>query len=165
VLTTQFAALGVTISGGACTNGTFTGTFFMSQQVTNFQDDGTVACAGSAFPSYQPLTFTFANAITYFGVQAVVSGGNVNLNFTTTNGTLLVATPGFATPPAQFRAIQDATPFTSVTLSTGLTGGFAIDNLTFRTATIVPEPGTWAMLGTGLLALGGIAARRKRGSV
>jgi hypothetical protein len=32
-------------------------------------------------------------------------------------------------------------------------------------ATTVPEPGTWALLGTGLLAVGGVAARRKRPTV
>jgi hypothetical protein len=40
-----------------------------------------------------------------------------------------------------------------------------IDNLTFAAATTVPEPGTWALLGTGLLAVGGVAARRKRTTV
>jgi hypothetical protein len=37
--------------------------------------------------------------------------------------------------------------------------GFAVQ---FGPAATVPEPGTWALLGTGLLALGGVAARRKR---
>ena len=165
-ITTQFAALGVTVSGGACTNGQLTGSFFTSQQVTNFVGDGTTPCgAAPGFPSYPALTFTFSTPITYFGVDAVVSNGNVNLVFTTSNGMLAVGTPGFLTPPAQFRAIEDATPFTTVTLSTGLTGAFAIDNLTFVTAaSTVPEPGTWAMLGTGLLGVAGVAARRKRGT-
>jgi hypothetical protein len=32
------------------------------------------------------------------------------------------------------------------------------------TATTVPEPGTWALLGTGLLAVAGVAAGRRRRS-
>ena len=37
--------------------------------------------------------------------------------------------------------------------------GFGV---TFAPTATVPEPGTWALLGTGLLAVGGVAARRKR---
>jgi hypothetical protein len=37
--------------------------------------------------------------------------------------------------------------------------------LTVSPVSTVPEPGTWALLGTGLLAVGGIAARRKRTTV
>lgn len=33
---------------------------------------------------------------------------------------------------------------------------------TVALALVTPEPGTWALLGTGLLALGGVAARRTR---
>ena len=30
-----------------------------------------------------------------------------------------------------------------------------------QTGTTVPEPGTWALLGTGLIAVGGVARRRR----
>jgi hypothetical protein len=47
--------------------------------------------------------------------------------------------------------------------------GWTLDNVQVRldlTAvnTTVPEPGTWALLGTGLLAIGGVSVRRKRAS-
>jgi hypothetical protein len=37
-----------------------------------------------------------------------------------------------------------------------------VSSYTIAAVSTVPEPGTWALLGTGLLAVGGVAARRKR---
>jgi hypothetical protein len=46
------------------------------------------------------------------------------------------------------------------------TTSFNIDNISVTaTTSTIPEPGTWALLGTGLLAVGGVAARRKRTAV
>lgn len=47
----------------------------------------------------------------------------------------------------------------------GSPGWYGAGSFTFDTgggAVVTPEPGTWALLGTGLVALGGIAARRRR---
>lgn len=47
----------------------------------------------------------------------------------------------------------------------GGAGWYGAGSFTFEAggaAVVTPEPGTWALLGTGLVALGGIAARRRR---
>lgn len=176
-LTTQFAGLGVTISGGACSQSDMTGsgTSFSSAYVANYLNQFTGdQCPGSATANfrYPALTFTFVTPIQYFGVSALVNYNRFNdlsdlLNFTTATGSIGLSVAAGNAVPARYVAIQDAAGFTSVTLSTGGNGVFLFDNLTFSPAAIstVPEPSTWALMGMGLLVTGAMAARRKRNTV
>ena len=176
-ITTQFAAFGVTISGGACAQSDLTGsgTSFTTPYVANYLNQFTGAqCPGASTTGfiYPALTFTFASPIQYFGVNVLVNYNRTivddRLFFTTATGSLGLAAANGNAVPAKFVAIQDVTPFTSVTLSTGGNGVFLFDNLTFSPAAItaVPEPSTWVLMGMGLLALGGVAAgRRKRSAL
>jgi hypothetical protein len=47
----------------------------------------------------------------------------------------------------------------------GIGIGLASEYVVMTSRVVAPEPGTWVLLGTGLLALGGVAARRKRTTV
>lgn len=64
-----------------------------------------------------------------------------------------------------FTGFVEIFPFDRVTVTpASLDGeltinGFAVD---LFTATVAPEPSTWALVGTGLLAVGGAAVRRRR---
>ena len=51
------------------------------------------------------------------------------------------------------------------TTGNGTTDGLAVRIVSVTPSSTVPEPGTWALLGTGLLALGGVTARRRRDTV
>jgi hypothetical protein len=158
VVTSQFAGQGVTISGGACATSFYSATVFGGdpRQIANTLPP-TGTCAGTSDSPYPALTFTFANPIGSFGFNALSNSDR--LVFTTANGAIEL--PVLRTQPAPFVGIVDATPFTSVTVAATGNGAFVFDNLTFRAATVVPEPTTWTLLGTGLLAIGGAARRRR----
>jgi hypothetical protein len=53
-------------------------------------------------------------------------------------------------------------PFNRLVLFSDLAPGFAIDDVQAGPAAVVPEPATVGLLATGLLAVGGAAARRRR---
>lgn len=49
-----------------------------------------------------------------------------------------------------------------VEVRTNLAQFYVMDDVTFGGTSVVPEPSTWALLGTGLAGVLGVAARRKR---
>jgi hypothetical protein len=158
-VTTQFAALGVTIGGGVCAANTlFAGG---GREVNNFLTAGP-GCGGA--PPFPGITFSFTTPIRYFGLNVSTSDVGGGALVTTPVGS--VSFPGTGFPDFPFVAVQSETPFSSVTLSTGGTGAVAIDNMTFSigAATTIPEPSTWTLLGTGLLAVGSAASRRRKRS-
>jgi hypothetical protein len=80
--------------------------------------------------------------------------------FAFTSASFVTANPTFAAPElvAIFAAYRHEADIPG--------GGLYVDqdlmNHNFALVATVPEPGTWALMGTGLLAVGGIAARRRR---
>lgn len=117
------------------------------------------------FVGGESLTFSFASPIVAFGI-------NIN-TFATAPGSYGIMTdlldaalsgfdpfPGFGT--GQFVGLTLDTPFTSVTFANPSDFTYTLDDLTYASASAVPEPATLVLLGSGLFGMAACVRRRRR---
>ncbi len=115
-----------------------------------------------------PLTITFSTLLSSvslnFGLNIVPAAGNFTL--VARHGATLVGTVTVAgAPPPGFLFPEGVVSFTGATFDTIVLSStardFAVDNIVVQPSTAIPEPGTVALFGTGLLLVSGAAARRR----
>ena len=118
----------------------------------------------------QTLTTTVGTPyqISFFAYNFTGAAGPQN-GLTVTFGALMLrAGPLTNSAYQQFTYTGVATSASTTLAFTGYNNLSAnlLDDLSVTAlTTTAPEPSTWALLGTGLLAVGGLARRRRRGSV
>ena len=173
------------------TNGTSTGfTVYTNGQTTglpNTRWDGDFANGTNILSTKaSSITLSFNGAITGFGVdaQTTLSGAfGFKIQAFNSSGTLLgtvtntgtstgTASSSFGTAPfAGITSTAGDISYVTITATSNATSGFAIDtsliyhfanNQTSGGTTTTPEPGTLALLGAGLAALGAVRRRRHR---
>ena len=124
---------------------------------------------GNANPAGEVLTILLPDLMSEFGfgyaviaLQTVPNAVTVTLfNGATNLGSLSYTGAPDPTFAGGFAGIADATPFDRVTLSfSSVARAYDFDNI--RSVSVVPEPATLALLGTGLLALGRRRLRPRR---
>ena len=125
------------------------------------QISGTPFSIGSIALAPLGPSVTSSQVVTFIGT--LVGGGTVTQSFT-------VSGAGGAPPTlANYTFLPTFTGLTSLEFSPqGSSGAYQFTDLEFRALggpSVVPEPGTWALLGAGLAGLGGVAARRRRSSI
>ena len=109
-----------------------------------------------------PITVGSGQPVNMVFEGTLGSGGTVNQTFSVAPTPTVLGTFSFANTFRDLVSVRfRVNNFEPALVSNGPT----FDDIVVRdAATTVPEPGTWALLGTGLLAVAGVAAGRKRGA-
>lgn len=118
---------------------------------------------GQSIPTTLPGAQWYAYAETDNAQIPIIEITSVGLS---TPGTLIELGPdGFGNPQFELHDLRGAFDFLTATSVSGVTirSTFrATFTLNLRGVGVIPEPGTFALLGGGLLAFGGAALRRRR---
>jgi hypothetical protein len=178
----DFGAPGVTFTGvpsGTALNGLTINGFTFSETISNTfvstlgPGDTTnitqPSALGNGNPAGEVLTILLPNLMSEFGFgYAVIALQTVPDAVTVTlfNGATNLGSLSYTGAPdpifsGGFAGIANATPFDRVTLSfSSVARAYDFDNI--RSVSVVPEPATLTLLGTGLLALGRRRLRPRR---